>query len=248
MDEAARNGMRRGNGWTQQPRDGATDRGGLSAISLAVFDLDGTLTLPGTSVLQHVGQQLGFAHAANGLARDHAARTITNAQVSRAAAQLLRDRSRPELRETLHTLPMMSGIGETIDTLAAGGVRCALATITFDFAAEYLTDRFGFVDVLATALEWTPDGRLTGHVRTAREPEDKCCFIRRQCTRLGIAASEVLVVGDTYTDVPAMDMAGWSIGVNPTSDVERIASASVRGTTDLRSILPYLGHQFATSR
>jgi phosphoglycolate phosphatase-like HAD superfamily hydrolase len=54
---------------------------GAKKIKLAVFDLDGTLTRSGTSVLRHVGQELGFAAKAERLAALYSDRTLTNAQV-----------------------------------------------------------------------------------------------------------------------------------------------------------------------
>ena len=212
------------------------------AIRLAVFDLDGTLTLSGTSVLIHLGRAFGFADTAEHLSAGHAHGTLTNAQVSQAAAEFLRNRSRHELQRALHSLPMVDGIAETVDMLIGRQVRCALATITFDFAAKYVAQRYGFQDVMATTLEWSLDARATGHVQAAKEPSDKRRFIRRQCARLGIHESEVLVVGDTYTDIPAMKVAGFSIGFNPTPDVEQVASISIHDTRDLRHVMPHIRH------
>lgn len=228
--------MRRDNG---RNHDGGRSAG---AIRLAVFDLDGTLTRSGTSVLLHIGRAFGFADIAERLSEGHADGALTNAQVSQAAAEFLRNRSRQELQRALDTLPMIDGIAETVDMLVGRQVRCALATITFDFAATYVAQRYGFQEVMATTLEWTPDDRATGDVRAAKEPSDKCRFIQVQCAKLGIRESEVLVVGDTYTDVPAMAVAGYSIGFNPTPEVERVAWISLHDTRDLRHVMPHIRH------
>jgi len=224
--------------------NGRNHNGGRSAgaIRLAVFDLDGTLTRSGTSVLLHVGRAFGFADLAEQLSAGHAEGTFNNAQVSRAAAGFLRNRSRQDLQRALDTLPMIDGIAETVDMLVGRQVRCALATITFDFAAAYVAHRYGFQEVMATTLGWSADGRATGDVRSAKEPSDKRRFIRVQCAKLGIHESEVLVVGDTYTDVPAMTVAGFSIGFNPTPEVEQVASISLHDTRDLRHVMPHIRH------
>jgi HAD superfamily phosphoserine phosphatase-like hydrolase len=213
-------------------------------IRLAVFDLDGTLTRPGTSVLRHIGQHFGFAEQANRLAMNHAEGVLTNEQVAEATAKSLQHRSRRELQAALVTLPMVSGIRETVEMLASRRVHCVLATITFDFAAYYIAQRFGFEDVMATALEWSPDDRVTGNVKYAEEAVDKCHFIRDQCYNLEIHESQVLVVGDTYTDLPAMTIAGFSIGLNPTPDVQRVATLSLY-TNDLRDMIPHILHLLA---
>jgi phosphoserine phosphatase len=215
-----------------------------TTIKLAVFDLDGTLTRSDTSVLRHVGREFGFADKAERLAALYSDCALNNAQVSRTAAVLLQGRARIELQRALMTLPMVDGIAETVALLDSQQVSCALATITFDFAAEYVAHTFGFEleRVAATALEWSSDNRLTGNVRVALEDEDKCCFIQRQCTELGISTAQVLVVGDGRSDIPAMEMVGWSVGFNPTREVEDLASISLHDTTDLLDVVPHIRH------
>jgi phosphoserine phosphatase len=121
-------------------------------------------------------------------------------------------------------------------------IHCALSTITFDFAAQYVAGRFGFGRVAATALEWSDDGEATGNVAAALEDSDKCCFLQRLCDDLGISVAQALFVGDARSDIPAINMAGWSVGFNPTPAVEDLASASVHHSTDLRDLLPEIRH------
>jgi phosphoserine phosphatase len=210
------------------------------AIRLAVFDLDGTLTRPGTSVLRHLGRQLGFAAQAEHLAAGYADGSLTNAQVSRDAAALLRGRGRADLQRALATLPMVDGIAETIALLDRLGVCCAISTITFDFAAQYVAGRFGFARVSATRLEWSVDLIATGNVAAVLEAQDKCGFLRDLCAELGLSSAQVLFVGDARSDIPAIEMAGWSVGFNPSPEVEDLASTSVHHSTDLRDVLPGL--------
>lgn len=211
-------------------------------IRLAVFDLDGTLTCSGTSVLLHLGTELGFEGRARDLVTGYANGALANEGISAEVAQLLAGRARGELQDALATLPMVDGIAETVERLQGLHVRCALATITFDFAADYVAERFGFERVAATELEWSLDGRVTGDVVVALDGEDKCVFIRRLCSELGISTDEVLMVGDMRSDIPAMRIAGWSVGFNPTPDVARLASVALHDRTDLRDILPPLEH------
>jgi len=213
---------------------------GRPAIRLAVFDLDGTLTRPGTSVLRHLGRQFGFVAQAERLAARYADGSLTNAQVSRDAAALLRGRGRADLQRALATLPMVDGIAETVALLGRLGVCCALSTITFDFAAQYVAGRFGFARVSATRLEWSVDDTATGNVTVALEAQDKCGFLRDLCAELGLSSAQVLFVGDARSDIPAIEMAGWSVGYNPSPEVEDLVSTSVHHSTDLRDVLPGL--------
>ena len=207
-----------------------------------MFDLDGTLTRPRTSVLQHLAHQFGFPAEAEHLTERYSDGSLTNAEVSRVAARLLRGRGRGELERALATLPMVDGIAETVAMLDRLDIHCALSTITFDFAAQYVAGRFGFGRVSATALEWSDDGEATGNVAAALEDSDKCCFLQRLCDDLGISVAQALFVGDARSDIPAINMAGWSVGFNPTPAVEDLASASVHHSTDLRDLLPEIRH------
>jgi phosphoserine phosphatase len=212
-----------------------------AAIRLAVFDLDGTLTRSGTSVLHHIGREFGFAAEAARLSDMYSVGRRTNAQVSRAAARRLRGRARDELQQALETLPMVEGIAETVAYLHRLRVRSVISTITFDFAAQYVSHRFGFERFSASVLDWSPDLRATGKVLVALEREDKCCFIEHQCARLGISSAQVLVVGDARSDIPAMKLAGWSVAFNATPEVRALASVSVH-STDLRDVVPHIRH------
>lgn len=215
---------------------------GPAGIKLAVFDLDGTLTRPRTSVLQHLAHQFEFLAEAEHLTERYSDGSLTNAEVSRVSARLLRGRGRGELERALATLPLVDGIAETVAMLDRLDIHCALSTITFDFAAQYVAGRFGFGRVSATALEWSDDGEATGNVAAALEDSDKCCFLQRLCDDLGISVAQALFVGDARSDIPAIKMAGWSVGFNPTPAVEDLASASVHHSTDLRDMLPEIRH------
>jgi phosphoserine phosphatase len=54
--------------------------------------------------------------------------------------------------------------------------------------------------------------------------------------------AQALFVGDARSDIPAIKMAGWSVGFNPTPAVEGLVSASVHHSTDLRDMLPEIRH------
>jgi phosphoserine phosphatase len=210
---------------------------GRAVLRLAVFDLDGTLTWPGSSVLAHLGERFGFAPVARKLTAGYAAGLLTNAAVSHEAARELAGLRLYDLRRTLASLPMVDGIAETVRHLERHGVICAIATITFDFAARYVADRFGFHTVSATQLGLTAGGVITGEVATALEAEDKRCFVRHLCTELRITNQQALFVGDARSDIPAMRQVGYSVAFNATDAVKTVASAAIDDSSDLRDVL-----------
>jgi HAD superfamily phosphoserine phosphatase-like hydrolase len=211
-------------------------------LRLAVFDLDGTLTQPGSSVLAHLGDRLGFRDVAQQLIAGYANGTLSNADVSRIAAQELAGCELEQLTGALDSLPTVDGIAETVQYLSDGGVFCAISTITVDFAANDFAQRYGFSRVSATRLELSPRGMITGNVTVALDREGKRCFVQRMCAELRITRAQALFVGDARSDIPAMRMAGYSVAFNATSDVRSVASVAVDDSRDLRDVLAAVRH------
>lgn len=205
------------------------------AIRLAIFDLDRTLTAPDATVLRCLGRLFDFATVADAMVDRFERRTVTNADVSTTAARYLRGRRRAELVAALDHLPMAAGIPETVAALQEHGVRCAIATLTFDFAAEHIADVNGFdvERVLSTALGWTGDDRATGSVLRPVEPVDKVAFMDRLCAQLRIERRNVMVVGDSHADVPAMRAAGLAVGVNAGNDLTAVVDIALAELDDL---------------
>ena len=228
---------------------GAPDRlrrrnGPPPPLRLAVFDLDGTLTVPGTSVLRHLGRVCGFEAVAHDLVTRYAAGGLRNADVSARAAAALAGRRLTDLRGSLATLPMVDGIAETVRCLERHGVYCAISTITFDFAAQYVAERFGFHRTSATRLGFA-GGTATGEVLDVLEDQDKCVFIADLCAELQTSKDHTVFVGDARSDIPAMRMTGHSVAFNAIPDVRALASVVVDGSTDLRDVLPPVRHLLA---
>lgn len=200
-----------------------------AAIRLAIFDLDGTLTARGTSVLQCLGAHFAFADLADDLVARHDRGMISNFTVSKTVATLLGHRHRDELVEALGGLNMRPDVQGTVRALTRRGVHCAVATLTFDFAADHVAQTSGFDvgRVMSTALEWTTEGRTTGYVRRAMSPQHKVSFMRRQCDELGISPRNVMVIGDSRADVPVMEMAGLAVGLDAVPEVQRVADVSL---------------------
>lgn len=217
------------------PKAASHDADNAAAIRLAIFDLDGTLTVRGTSVLQCLGAHFSFEDLAADLVARHDRGMISNDTVSSTVATLLGNRHHDELVAALHSLRMRPAVRQTVHALRHRGVHCGIATSTFDFAADHIarTNGFDVGRVMSTTLEWTTDGRTTGSVQRAIRPEHKVSFIRRQCRELGISPRDVMVIGDSRADVPAMEEAGLAVGLDAVPEVRRIADVSVDGLGEL---------------
>jgi len=66
---------------------------------------------------------------------------------------------------------------------------------------------------------------------------DKQKFVARFCAERHIAATEVVAIGDSRSDIPLFEWAGFSIALNA-SPGARAAAKVALDTDDLRNILP----------
>lgn len=206
------------------------------------FDLDGTLVL-GSSVLAHVGRKLGQADLVAHLVAGYESYALTNSEVSDRAAELFTGMSRRDLQGLVKDLPMIRHISDVVDTLHSRGIRCVIATITFDFASEWCADEFGFDGYSGIRLEFDDDGLATGRVAQHFDEYDKAKYIEEAAREFGITTEEVFYVGDSRSDVPTFRRSGFSVALNATPAAAAAAGARVSSSSlrDVISIIPGLG-------
>jgi HAD superfamily phosphoserine phosphatase-like hydrolase len=216
------------------------DKSGLNNWKLAGFDIDGTLT--SSSVLEHIGTELGFGDEARALTSDYAASRLDNFEVTEQAARRFAGLRPSDMDRILAPLPMVSGIAEVVNELRSLNVRAILCTITFRFAARWIAARYGFDAYSGCELELDGSGRYTGVVTRHFDEFDKLAFVKDQCHRFGIDPSEIFYVGDSRSDIPTFQYAGCSVAFNASEAARRAATFCV-DSDDLRdavSVIPRL--------
>ena len=180
-------------------------------MKLVVFDLDGTL-IRGRTVLEHLARKLGQRALV-----DRAERCRTRRQIERARAALdtaYGSRRDGDLARLLPGLPFAPGVEPGFARLREQGVRIAIATLTWSFAATWCARRLGVQHCLATRRG--PHGRIR-HVW----PSEKAIWLRRLALAHGIALHDVAAVGDSPSDLPMLRAAGqgWYVGRIPPHDL-----------------------------
>jgi phosphoserine phosphatase len=200
------------------------------------FDLDGTL-LRGTTVSRLLGASLGYATELDELERRFAAHEISNTVVADSSACHYRGHTRKAMWDVLSDATWINGIGETVRALRARELRLLLTTVTWTFAGEYLVDRYGFDASSGTRMAESIDGELLGRVDQHCDEFGKLTFVEADAARQGWAMSDYMAIGDSRSDVPLFNRAGFSVALNATPEARRAATISV-DCDDLRQILP----------
>ena len=200
------------------------------------FDLDGTL-LRGTSVSRLLGEHLGHAAEIDELERRFAAHEISNNVVADSSARHFRGLTKRAMWDLLSGGTWISGIGETIRTLRARNLRLLLTTVTWTFAGEYLVHRYGFDGSSGTRMAESDRGELLGHVERYCDEFAKLAFVEADAAAHGWSLSDYVAIGDSRSDVPLFERAGFSIALNATPEARRAAAVSIE-CDDLREILP----------
>ena len=178
----------------------------MGPIRLVAFDLDGTL-VRGDTVCEVIARRFGHLDRMRLLERD-AADTPGLIRLREELAGYYRGRSDAELEACLDDLVLAPGIGEAFALFATHGIRTAIVTITWSFAARWLARRLGADDVLGCDL--SPDRRIT-HVF----PADKGRWLTALAARLAVGADAVAAVGDSWRDADMFAAATHRFFVGP---------------------------------
>lgn len=175
-------------------------------LRLVGFDLDGTL-IRGTTCLEALAVPLGRQADARRFADEVDLRDIAGLKASvEGAARWFDGADIDEVCEYLTTVALAPGANEAFALLRAAGVRTAIVSLTWSFAAEWFARLLGADAFLGTAI--CADGSVT-HVL----PTDKGVWFTRLGDRLGIERHETAAVGDSRGDLHLFAAAGRSVFV-----------------------------------
>jgi len=109
------------------------------------------------------------------------------------------------------------GAHEGVRLLQERGVEVIIASVTWQFAVEWLARHLGVNRVLGTQLE--PGGRVS-HVW----PRDKARWLRQVSSELGVASARVAAVGDSNSDADLLEAASlrFFVGSGPTPSLSAV--------------------------
>ena len=175
-------------------------------LRLVGFDLDGTL-IRGTTCLEALAVPLGRHDDARRFMEefDLSDEDAAKAAVEQAAGWF-DGADIDEVCRHLSTVELAPGAQEAFALLRAAGVRTAIVSLTWSFAAEWYARLLGADAALGTTIR--ADGSVA-HVL----PADKGVWFSELAGRMGIAQRETAAVGDSRGDLDLVAAAGRSIYV-----------------------------------
>ena len=189
--------------------------------------MDGTL-VRATTALAHLGAWIGHDEAIEGVEARLARGEVTDRDVAEAYARLYQGVAQADAVQAMATIASLDDIDVGVELLRERSVEVVIATVSWSFAARGLADLWGFADVCGADLELDPaSGAFTGRVARHFAPEDKVAFVAERCRRAGIAMEQVVAIGDSRSDLPLFEAAGFSVALNATSDARAAASTCV---------------------
>lgn len=204
---------------------------------MVAFDLDGTL-VPNTTVCIHLAPWVGHDELAD-LERRYADGEITNREVAERDVAFYKNRRRKDAWLQLEQLQLIDGLEETLAWIKRRSLVPIVATVTHKFAADFMCARYGFAAASGCEMDETVDGVFLGTVRRHFEAEDKVTFVADIASGLGLGLKDVIAIGDSTSDIPLFQNAGFSIALNASSNARAAADIQV-DTEDLRDVIPHV--------
>jgi phosphoserine phosphatase len=192
---------------------------------VVAFDFDGTL-LRGPTTCELLAQPLGRLAEMRRFETLSSDREIAAARLE--MARWYQGRSPEQLCAALESATWAPGALEGVRLLQEGGVEVIIASITWQFAVEWLARRLGVSRVLGTQLE--SSGQVS-HVW----PRDKARWVRQVSSELGIGDARVAAVGDSNSDAELLSAASLRFFVGPGS-VPSLAGVNHRPGGDIAAI------------
>lgn len=131
------------------------------------------------------------------------------------------------LDELAANLPLSPGMAELVAGCHERGVRVAIASGGFTFAADALVARLGLLYAEANRLEIV-DGALTGAVTGAIvTAERKAALVDELAARLGVDAAAVVAVGDGANDRAMLARAGLGVAFHGKPALVAVADGAI---------------------
>jgi phosphoserine phosphatase len=210
-------------------------------ISLAAFDMDGTLVDVASSwaaVHDYFGD-----HNEEGL-RLFRENKIDDHEFLRRDIQVWW-RHRPnltvdELEVILDTVPLMPGAVELFRGLKDAGVVTAIISGGIDLLARRIARQLGVDYVLANGFRVNSDGRLTGEGIIRVPIWDKEGVLKQVQAQLGIPPERTGSVGNSEIDVGLFRRSRIGVAFLPEDDAVKAGATHVVPEKDLRKVLPFL--------
>lgn len=210
-----------------------------SSYKLAVFDLDGTLTRE-RSIWEYIHKCLGTWHGfAESFQQRFLRGEISYEEFCDLDAQVWKGMRREDLARIVRTVPFREGVDLLIEHLKQKGLKLALVSSGLSLLSDWVHQRYGFDDSIANEL-LHEEGILTGKVRIRVYHDRKGEWVRRILQRFRLPPEEMIALGDSRGDLDMVQLAGFSVALNPSCPILEEAADLCLQTENLAEIIPQL--------
>lgn len=193
----------------------------MSTRPLVVFDLDGTL-LPGTTACQEIARVAGNPGLIDTLEALYNDGVITSGEFGKRAAEDWLKHGPALYRRAFQQAPKLDDIDAALSRLKGLGAVTALVTMAPQPFANHFT---GFDHVFGSSY---------GEV--ILNPDDKPKRVTELLATYGLAADDVIALGDSASDIPLFTVCSRTVAVNASADLRSIARWTYDGPSALEAV------------
>ncbi len=201
------------------------------------FDMDGTLCTQKTNIF--FAEKLGVEEKVHKIEEKLSNGKMESSEFMVIVSQIMKELSIDEVIKHFDSLPVLSGIAETVEYLEKCGVKTVIATTSNKFFADCFKNKYGFNETFGTVHEVHECGRI-GIGTEVCSSRHKPMHIKKFCQMNGISMSEVAAVGDSLSDVYLFEEVGCSIAINYDQHLIGKADHYIR-TDNMMDIIKFLG-------
>ena len=214
----------------------------MSNYKLVLFDMDGTLLKKRTFFV--IAEQYGFTDQLMMILKSEKKpyeKTI-------AIASLLKGLKKKDLLDLFHKIPFQEDVELVLTELHRREIITAIASDSYQFAADDLKDRLGMNYAFANDLI-IKDGIVTGDIaiRNSQLHEDsidhqiysncKSDILEELCSSLHLSLEETIAIGDGIVDRGMLTRAGLGIAFHAPEKVLKHADIMI---TRMRTLLDFI--------
>ncbi|HUU89775.1 MAG TPA: HAD family phosphatase [Phycisphaerae bacterium] len=211
----------------------------MSAIRLAVFDIDGTLRRE-RSPWWHLHEHLGLAESARAFAPMFERGEITYEEWADLDAALWRGRSRSEIAGALASNPLRDGAAGLVRWFRDRRIPCVAISTGLSIFAAATADELGLDEVVCNELLFDGD-TCRGEVTVRVTEHNKAEVLRDVLVRRAVEARDAVAFGDGPADLPMLEAAGIGVAVCPRDPRVRAAADYVVEAEPIDRIVEVLG-------
>lgn len=206
----------------------------LSQAGLLVMDMDSTAIQ--IECIDEIAKLAGVGELVSAITESAMRGELDFEQSLRRRVSTLKGAPESILQQVRETLPLMSGLVETIQTLQKYGWKTAIASGGFTYFADYLKALLQ-LDFAASNQFDIEDGKLTGLVKgDVVDAQYKAKTLQHLLEEYGIDSQYSIAIGDGANDLAMMNVAGLGVAFHAKPKVQQQAQIVVN-FADLTALL-----------